>query len=159
MALGQNGYKTNSIDPSFPHQEVGEDVLEMDLCGQRADATSRIVWFKAFAGVSAGPNVKLAASGIAPMDKKKGGTLAFAPWLRGATPTPLPANMTGLKPGMKLYLSVTTPGSVQITKPVTVGQLVQEVGEAFWEGERMGGINAGEDANSIRWEIKPALQL
>lgn len=98
------------------------------------DATityGRVVNILDTAGVS---HVRLASASAPPYP-----ALGFCPTLAGvASGTPGEVqtigkitNLTGLTPGAIYYLSDTTPGSYQTTKPVGAGKIVQPVGFAL----------------------------
>lgn len=157
MARGQNGSIGSWLDGSIPGSEFGEDVDGGDFVGFRTDADSRVVLFKAFAGVTAGQNRQCPAVGVAGSQLSKYRTDAVRPnkW-RIMLPVPLPTDMTGAVPGDKGYLSVTNPGGIQAGAPSTTGELVQVLGTFYWEGSRDTGINPGEEANAFLVDVENA---
>jgi hypothetical protein len=155
--MGQNGNIASWVDGSIPALEMGEAVSDGDIIGIKADASSRRVGFKALAAAG---GTQVAAVGVASMDMPIGYIDAVRPnkW-RLALPYPLPAALTGLVPGEKVWLSTATAGAIQRTKPSVSGQIAQEIGTAYWEGDRITGINAAEGANAVLIDIKTAIAI
>lgn len=158
MSAGQNGTVSLAGEPHFPAVEAGEDIAEGDVVGIKT-ISSRKVWAKALAAAGA---TQVEALGFAPMAALTGQKHKWSPqrYLRIALPPTLPAELTGLVPGDKVYVSATAAGGFTKTAPTGTGKIVQEVGVAFWDATvRLTGINASEAANAINCYILPATTL
>jgi hypothetical protein len=148
MSAGNNGTVSLAGEPHYPAMEVGEDIGEGDAVGMKA-VSSRMVWVRALAAAG---GTQVECLGFAPMSAKAGQMDKWSPqrFIRLALPATLPSELASVKPGTKLYLSPTNAGRLTKTKPSATGQLVQELGLAFWEGSRITGVAANENANGAQ---------
>ncbi len=154
---GLNGFLTSVFDGSLPNQEFGEVCGEADIVGYKADAGGRKVLFKALAASGA---TQVAAVAVCPRPIVAGGyeAVRLNNW-RVGFPTPLPAGLTAVKPGDKIYLSDIVAGGMTKTAPVGVGKISQVIGYAYYTSDKRRGIGATEDANAMLVDIQPAVTL
>lgn len=159
--MPQQGYIAHFTEFNYPPQQAGELLDEADFVGIREDADSILKMFKAFAGVTAGEDVQLAAQGVVLRTVQPNGYDGIWVMVRVnlIDVTTGGGLLEGLLNGELVYLSNTEPGHCQIEAPATVGELLQVVGTAFYDKKsppRAGDLAGGYFVHIEQPSVVPA---